>query len=156
LAPKWLKIDFAKAGEAEYREIFSPTVYEGTERKSYQPGEVSILINNVGTSITTKPVFESDPQEIENIIKTNIFSYVMCTKHYISEVKRYRQDKQSYIIYTASIVSDIRNPMSSAFYQASKVANLIFARNTYYPRSLPIETMIIKPGWVSTNLTKNR
>jgi hypothetical protein len=56
----------------------------------------------------------------------------------------------------ASIVSDIRNPHSNAFYQSSKLANKVFANNIYYPRSLNLNYMIIKPGWVSTNLTKNR
>ncbi|TNV77070.1 hypothetical protein FGO68_gene16932 [Halteria grandinella] len=157
LTPKWLKIDFSKASLEEYREIFAtPLQFEGSERQSYQHGEVSIMVNNVGTGMTNRPVFECEPQEIETLIKTNIYSYVMCTKHFISEVKKYREGKQSYIIYISSIVADLRNPFSTAFYQASKLSNKVFAHTTYYPRSLSIDYLIIKPGWVSTNLTKNR
>ena len=77
----------------------------------------------------------------------------MMTKKFISEIKAHRRDKQSYIIHIASVVSDIRNPLTSAFYQATKTANKVFANYTYYPSSLPIDYLIIKPGWVSTNMT---
>ena len=99
------------------------------------------------------PVFKAKPQDIEDIIKTNIFSQVMMTKKFLEEVKARRHDKQAYIIHIASVVSDIRNPLTSALYQATKTANKIFANCTYYPSSTPIDYIIIKPGWVSTNMT---
>ena len=79
----------------------------------------------------------------------------MMTKHFITEVKKHRQNKQSYIIYLSSVVGDIRNPFTTAFYQASKVQNKIFGRLVYYP-SNSLDYIIIKPGWVSTPLTQNR
>lgn len=48
------------------------------------------------------------------------------------------------------------NPFTTAFYQSSKVANKVFAKSVYYPSSVRIDHMIIKPGWVSTALTKHR
>ncbi len=39
------------------------------------------------------------------------------------------------VIHIASVASDIRNPFTSAFYQATKTANKVFANFTYYPRS---------------------
>lgn len=80
----------------------------------------------------------------------------MMTKHFIAEAKKYREKEQSYIIYLSSMVADVRNPLTTAFYQSSKLQNKIFARDVYYPRSLKIDYMILKPGWVSTPLTKNK
>lgn len=99
------------------------------------------------------PVFKANPQDIEDIIKTNIFSQVMMTKKFLEEVKAHRPDKQTFIIHIASVVSDIRNPLTSALYQATKTANKIFANYIYYPSSSPIDYLIVKPGWVSTNMT---
>lgn len=92
---------------------------------------------------------------MENLIKTNIFSYVMMTKHFIAECKLHREFyHRSYIIYLSSVVADIRNPFTTAFYQSSKLQNKIFAKLVYYPKS--IDYLIIKPGWVSTSMTKHK
>lgn len=81
----------------------------------------------MGISISNKPTLELDPAEIERIIKTNVFSYVMMTKHFISEAKAHRADRQSLIIYLSSVVADIRNPNRNAFYQGTKLQNKVFA-----------------------------
>jgi hypothetical protein len=44
----------------------------------------------------------------------------MMTKHFLEEVKKHREHKTSYIIYLSSIVADVSNPFSSAFYQPTK------------------------------------
>ena len=37
-------------------------------------GEAAILVNNVGMGLPRTTIFETKPQDIEEIIKTNIFS----------------------------------------------------------------------------------
>jgi short-subunit dehydrogenase len=37
-------------------------------------GEAAILVNNVGMGLPRTTIFETKPQDIEDIIKTNIFS----------------------------------------------------------------------------------
>ena len=80
-----------------------------------------MLVNNVGISIPNKPTLESDPADIETIIKTNVFSYVMMTKYFLQEAKTHRSKDHSLIIYLSSVVADIRNPSRNAFYQATKL-----------------------------------
>lgn len=79
----------------------------------------------------------------------------MMTKHFISYAKK-QNLPQSYIVYLSSIVADIRNPFTTTFYQASKLSNKVFARLVYYPTSVNLSYVTIKPGWVSTNMTKNK
>jgi NAD(P)-dependent dehydrogenase (short-subunit alcohol dehydrogenase family) len=38
--------------------------------------------------IERKPILEADPQDIENIIKTNLFSQVMMTKKFFEHRKQ--------------------------------------------------------------------
>ena len=115
-----------------------------------------MLVNNVGISIPNKSTLESDPADIESIIKTNVFSYVMMTKHFLQEAKTYRSKDQSFIIYLSSVVADIRNPNRNGFYQATKLQNKVFANYLYYPSSFRVDRLVLKPGWVSTPLTHNR
>ena len=117
--------------------------------------DISILVNNVGIGTPTgKTILTNDPKDIENIIKTNIFSQVMMTKKFIEKVKQERQNKTSLIINLSSIVGDNYNPFGTAYYQGTKRFNRIFAKCIYYPTG--VYSLVIKPGWVSTPLTGNR
>jgi short-subunit dehydrogenase len=59
----------------QYADVFT--------QNSPKPGDVGILVNNVGMGMKRSTIFKADPQDIENIIKTNIFSQVMMTKKFI-------------------------------------------------------------------------
>jgi len=79
----------------------------------------------------------------------------MMTKKFLEHLKAHpNPTHRPLIIHIASCVSDIRNPFTSAFYQATKTSNKIFAHTTYYPQSQNVDYLIIKPGWVATNMTK--
>lgn len=54
------------------------------------------------------------------------------------------------------MAADVRNPNSNALYSSTKLHNKVFASQVYYPPSANINSLIIKPGWVSTPMTMNK
>jgi short-subunit dehydrogenase len=107
-------------------------------------------VNNVGV-IDIKKVFELSPQELESIIRVNIFTQVFFTKYARQTMP---SDKHNLMIHLSSLLGDVAFPFYGT-YSGTKTFNRVFGKLMHEnQRTNKPDTLIVKPGGILTNMTK--
>jgi short-subunit dehydrogenase len=143
-------IDFSKAEPEDYANVF-----EGFEKHqengggSGGPQQLRMIVNNAGVN-DQKKVFELTPEEIEALLRVNIFSQVFMTKYARSKMAG---DRRNSVIHMSSIVGDLHLPFH-AIYGGTKAFNRVFGKtfSSGWKTNTP-DTLVVKPSLVSTGMT---
>eukprot|EP00347_Sterkiella_histriomuscorum_P006676 403351860 len=145
-------LDFSKAQPSDYQEIFQDDKYLGGKN-------ITMLVNNVGL-IDFQRFLELPPQQIQDLLRVNMFTQVYFTKYARLNAKKHNQ--KTAFVHLSSTLSEI-GFCYNAIYCGTKTFNKIFANsfarnsnNFDQNRIKQIDTLIVKPGTVTTNMTQNK
>jgi uncharacterized protein len=108
--------------------------------------QIKLLVNNAGRSGRTG-FFDGDPDQIEDVIRTNYLGSVWCTRAFLPGLEA---AAPSDVVNIVSVAGTVAVPDSGP-YSASKHAQLAFSRVSaarLRPRGVRVHT--VKPGFVET------
>ncbi|NXO76291.1 RDHE2 dehydrogenase, partial [Sitta europaea] len=128
-------------------------VYEQADKVRKEVGDVTILINNVGT-IIGKKFCELTDEDFENTLKINFFSHVWTCKAFLPAMVACNR---GHLVSTAS-AGGLMGLYRASDYCASKSAVVgmmeAISSELYHEGKRGIKTTIICPYFISTRLTK--
>ncbi len=129
-------------------DLSSTNLSDLVEKAADVMGEISILINNAGTSLSKK-LEETGAEEWDRVMNLNAKIPFLLTK---AAVPYLRKNTRSYIINIASVVATKGYELQSA-YTASKHALLGFSKSAAKElQSDGIRVHVISPGGVATDM----
>ena len=111
--------------------------------------KLRMLVNCAGV-IDRKKFLDLTPEEIEAIVKVNIFAQVFMTKNARAVMP---SEQINAIVHFSSILGDMGLPYH-ALYSGTKTFNRVFGRLTYQNQlTNPPDTLIVKPSTTTTAMT---
>lgn len=114
-------------------------------------GSIGILVNNAGIASRGNSVYETDPAEMERVVRAHAFG-----PHYLSKlVLPYMRDQERGDIVMISSVATTRNGGNGAPYNMGKAAMEALAKTlAKEERANNIHVNIVAPGLVETEMGK--
>ena len=111
-----------------------------------------IIVNNAGVMIdSTLQMVKSE--SVENIFTTNVFGTVYCTQH---AIKHFIRKRKGSVINLSSIIGT-NGSAGQSVYSSSKAAIIGFTKSLSKELApLNIRVNAIAPGFIDTDMTKNR
>ncbi|HIC90766.1 MAG TPA: SDR family oxidoreductase [Syntrophaceae bacterium] len=114
-------------------------------------GKIDVLINGVGIS-SQYPFWEQPLEDIENLISTNFFGYVMCTRLVLPHMIRLGGGTIINLVSGSTLVDP--PPKNFLVYTSLKVGLRSFTKGLFWEtRHLGIKVTSILPGVTNTALT---
>ncbi|CAG9323641.1 unnamed protein product [Blepharisma stoltei] len=146
---KYLAIDFKyshRDPENFYKQVIA-------DLSSYN---ISVLINNVGFGGKPQFLINQDLSEIEEIIGVNVYPQTMLSYHLIPVfLRRYEETHQkSLIMNFSSSIEEMALP-SFAMYSSTKKFDHFLSEAIRYEYRHAIDVATVKPGLVSSNMSKS-
>jgi 3-oxoacyl-[acyl-carrier protein] reductase len=112
-------------------------------------GKIDILVNNAGIASRGNPVINTDPQEMEKVIRTHVFGSFYFTQAVLPIM---RQQSRGDIIFISSVAAEMLSP-NGAPYNMAKTAIEALARTLSKEEvGQGIRVNIIRPGLVETDM----
>lgn len=121
--------------------------------KELESFDISILVNNVGMNSGGLGITRSTLRRSLNLVVVNCITPVVMTKIFLEKAKK-RKFRSSII--ELSSMANIVPLNQSDMYSASKRFNRDFSMSISAKIQSMIDTLILKPGFVSTKLVNNR
>ncbi|TNV76710.1 hypothetical protein FGO68_gene4703 [Halteria grandinella] len=141
-------MDFANVDPTkEMKEVF--TMFDKSSEGD-KP-QLRMLINNVGV-MDGKKILENTPEELESLLRVNIFTQVFMTKYARSVMP---SDKHNAFVHLSSFLSELPFPFFGT-YAGTKVFNKVYGKLTYEAQNTNRpDTLIVNPAGIVTNMTKD-
>jgi 17beta-estradiol 17-dehydrogenase / very-long-chain 3-oxoacyl-CoA reductase len=137
---------------ADFENSNDPEFVRKIEQK-FNQFDVSILVNNVGISTELKSFIKAGVDINLRCTTVNILSQVLMSRMMIKKARK--RVKKSGIIDLASVASLMPLP-EVEIYSPTKMFNRRFGVAHWFKDKDKIDRITVNPGYVSTNLIKNR
>ena len=120
--------------------------------------DVCILVNNVGLGASTG-FDKQDYEDLHNVVVTNMYPQLYLSNHFQKLFKNRRAEGSSIkggaIINLSSLMS-LDTLLRSTIYSATKKWNAVLSNCSAYRYNSEVDVICVKPGFVTTRLTKYR
>ena len=144
----FVQADFAKVHDERefYEDLYQKLV----------PFNVSVLVNNAGLA-ECRFLHEMSLQSIEDILRVNVDGYTLLLKKFIGEFERrfLCEGRRSLYLRVGSQVTSLYLPRFT-LYSATKIYNDVLAQAVQLENYAGLDTAIVRPSQVSTNLLSDQ
>ncbi len=112
-------------------------------------GRIDILVNNAGIASRGNPVINTDPLEMERVLRTHVFGSFYFTQAVLPIM---RQQSRGDIIFISSIAAEMLSPNGAPYNMAKTAMEALALTLAKEEVSQGIRVNVIRPGLVETDM----
>jgi 3-oxoacyl-[acyl-carrier protein] reductase len=112
-------------------------------------GKIDILVNNAGIASRGNAVFDTEPREMERVIRTHVFGSFYFTQAVLPTM---RQQPRGDIIFISSIASELLMPNGAPYNMAKTAMEALALTLAKEEVGHGIHVNIVRPGLVETDM----
>ncbi len=112
-------------------------------------GKIDILVNNAGIASRGNPVINTDPLEMERVLRTHVFGSFYFTQVVLPIM---RQQSRGDIIFISSVAAEMLSPNGAPYNMAKTAMEALALTLAKEEVSRGIRVNVIRPGLVETDM----